>query len=314
MRSLAFAPVVLLLSCKADPLPPAGTAANASATSAAAGAASADAYAKEIDDWHAGRVSRLRSDTGWLTVSGLLWLKEGPQPAGSGESNDVRFPASAPKRIGVFERRGKTVRFKAEPGVNVTADGHPATDLEIKSDAEGGKPTMLQTGTFTFFAIDRDVRMAIRVRDTEAKARKAFTQIDRWPVASKNRVEARWEPFAAPTKLPVPTILGTIDQSDSPGIAAFEYEGQQLRLQPIVEGDSKQLFFIFADATSGKESYGAGRFLYADPPKDGKIVLDFNKAYNPPCAFTAYATCPLPPEGNRLAVAVRAGEKNYGHH
>ena len=310
MRTLALA-AALLVSCKADPAPTSGA---STTTAAAAPAGQPDAYAQQIDEWHKGRVARLTSDTGWLTVSGLLWLKDGPQTAGSDEANDVRFPAGAPKKLGVFERRGKQVHFKAEPGVTVTSEGKPVTELDLMSDADDGKPTVLQTGSFSFFPIQRDVRMAIRVRDTEAKARKAFTRIERYPVLPQARVEARWQPFDKPVKLPVPTILGTIDQSDSPGVAAFEYEGQQLKLQPIVEGDGHQLFFIFADATSGKETYGAGRFLYAELPKDGKVVLDFNKAYNPPCAFTAYATCPLPPEGNRLAVAVRAGEKNYGHH
>jgi uncharacterized protein (DUF1684 family) len=278
----------------------------------AAPAADAE-YAKSVDGWHQGRVARLTSDTGWLTVSGLLWLKEGANRAGTAEENDVRFPAGAPPHLGTFDRNGNEVRFTAAPGAEVTLDGKPVVKLTLMTDA-GGAPTMLKTGTQTFFVIQRGQKLGVRVRDTEAKARKQFHGIERWPVEPRYRVEAKWETFETPRQLSVPNIIGTVEPMESPGAAVFELDGQKLRLQPVLEPPSKELFFIFADATSGKESYGAGRFLYAKPAENGKVTLDFNKAYNPPCAFTAFATCPLPPEGNRLAIAVRAGEKNYGHH
>lgn len=270
-------------------------------------------HVKSIDDWHKGRVERLTSDSGWLTVSGLPWLKEGANRAGSAEENDVRFPAGAPAHLGTFDRNGREVRFTAAPGADVTSAGKPVVKLTLKTDADG-EPTTLKTGTQSFFVIQRGEKLGVRIKDTEAKARKQFHAIERWPVDARYRVQAAWEPFDKPRQVPVPNIIGTVEPMDSPGAAVFELDGHKLRLQPVLEPPSKDLFFIFADETSGKESYGAGRFLYAKPAQNGKVTLDFNKAYNPPCAFTAFATCPLPPEGNRLAVAVRAGEKNYGHH
>jgi uncharacterized protein (DUF1684 family) len=269
-------------------------------------------YVKGVEEWHKARVARLTAETGWLAVCGLPWLKEGSNRAGSADDSEARFPAGAPARIGIFERKGKEVRFTAAPDASVTVDGKPAGQLTLKTDADN-EPTMLKTGTFTFFVIQRGEKVGIRIRDSEAKARKEFQGIERWPVDAKYRVEARWEPFDEPQHVAVPTILGTIEQMESPGAAVFEVEGRMLRLRPVLEPPAKELFFIFADGTSGKESYGAGRFLYAEPAENGKVVVDFNKAYNPPCAFTAFATCPLPPQGNRLAVAIRAGEKNYGH-
>ncbi len=280
-------------------------------------AASDPAAAEEqraVDAWRARRLKGLDSDTGWLTLAGLHFLKEGAQTAGSAEGNDLKLAERAPPKLGTFALAAGKVHFTAAPGAEVKESGAPVQELDLKSDDGAAEPTVITSGTFSFFIIKRNDRFAIRVRDTQSKARRAFHGIEAFPVDAKWRVQARWEPLAQPQKIPIPTILGTIDQMDSTGVAVFQLEGKEQRLQPVIEEGEKRLFFIFADATTGKETYGAGRFLYADVAKDGMVSLDFNQSYNPPCAFTPYATCPLPPEQNKLAVAVRAGEKNYAHH
>ena len=269
---------------------------------------------RAVETWRKRRLNGLLSETGWLSLAGLHFLKEGTQSAGSGDGNDLHLPERAPAQLGTFELKAGKVIFTAAPGVEIKHGDKAVQQLELQSDAGAAEPTTLTSGTFSFFVIKRNDRFAIRLRDTESKARKGFRGIDSFPIEAKWRLAARWEPLATPQKIPVPTILGTIDQMDSPGVAVFKLEGKEQRLQPVIEEGEKRLFFIFADATTGKETYGAGRFLYADLPNDGQVILDFNQSYNPPCAFTPYATCPLPPPQNKLAVAVTAGEKNYGHH
>ena len=170
-------------------------------------------------------------------------------------------------------------------------------------------------GRLSLHVIERGGRFAIRLKDRDAEARKRFTGLHWYEVDPKYRVEARWVPNEPPTTLQIPNILGQIEPMPSPGRAEFTLDGQPLHLDGVLEEpDAKEIFFIFRDQTSGKETYGAGRFLYAALPQAGKLTLDFNEAYNPPCAFTAYATCPLPPPQNRLPVPIPAGEKAYGHH
>jgi uncharacterized protein (DUF1684 family) len=269
---------------------------------------------RAVDAWRKRRMAGLTSETGWLSLAGLHFLKEGAQSAGSAEGNDIRLPEHAAPKLGTFELKGGKITFTAAPGVEVKGGGKPVQQIELKSDAGAAEPTTLKSGTLSFFVIKRGERFAIRLRDSESKARKSFHGIESYPIDAKWRVTARWEPLAAPASIPVPTILGTIEPMSSPGVAVFQLDGKEQRLQPVIEEGETRLFFIFADATTGKETYGAGRFLYADVAKDGRVILDFNLAYNPPCAFTPYATCPLPPAQNKLAVAIRAGEKNYAHH
>jgi uncharacterized protein (DUF1684 family) len=171
-------------------------------------------------------------------------------------------------------------------------------------------------GSASFYVIDRDGRKALRVKDSEAPGRQHFAGIDSFPIDAGWRIEAGWVPAKPGEALEMGTALGTIDKFPVPGKLEFTRDGRHFELLPVIEepGDA-QYFIVFADQTSGKETYGAARFLYIDPPKDGKVVLDFNKAYNPPCAFTGFATCPLAPPENRLDMRVTAGEKNYagGH-
>jgi len=264
--------------------------------------------------WQERRVKRLTADDGWLTLVALLWLKEGENTAGSAKDVAVVFPPKAPAHLGTFTRRGNAVGFEPAPGATVTrSSGQPFTGGPLRSDAEEDTDE-LQAGGLRFHVVVRGDRVGLRVKDPEAPARTQFRGIPTYPVDPRWRIEARWEPSAAGSAIPVPTVLGTVDRMPSPGTAVFTIDGKEYRLTPVLEEGEKDLFFIFADATNRTETYGAGRFLYAGPPSNGRVILDFNRAYNPPCAFSAYATCPLPPKQNRLPIPVAAGEKRYSQH
>lgn len=271
-------------------------------------------FAQSTAAWHAQREKRLASEDGWLTLVALLWLKEGDNVAGSGPGATVVFPAKAPARLGTFRRADTAVSFQPAPGVVVTtALGQPFGGGPLASDAQG-QPDVLEAGGLRFNVILRGERVGLRVKDPEAPRRMAFRGIPSYPADSRWRIEARWEPAPPGTVIPVPNVLGTVDSMPAPGTAVFTVAGQEYRLTAVLEEGETDLFFVFGDTTNRSETYGAGRFLYAAPAKDGRVVLDFNRAYNPPCAFTPYATCPLPPKQNRLPIAIPAGEKRTADH
>ena len=275
---------------------------------------SADPYQREIDAWHAQRVSRLLAPDGWLSLVGLFWLEEGEHRFGADPANDLVFPAPAPAFVGSFVRQGRTVRVRVRPGAAVEKEGEPVTELELASDKHR-RPTVLTLGSLSFLVIERGARIGVRLRDLDSTARRSFAGIERYPVRQKWRVVGRFEPYRPTRSLAVPTVIGTAESSPSPGAIAFELGGKAQRVDAVLEEGESELFIIFADPTNGRATYGAGRFLYADQPDaEGRVVLDFNKAYNPPCAFTPFATCPLPPPQNRLSVPVEAGEKKAGGH
>ena len=175
------------------------------------------------------------------------------------------------------------------------------------------KDEQVTIGPLTLFVIERGGRHAIRLRDRNSQFRREFTGLHYFPISEPYRVTAKW--VAEPRKIPILNVIGQTEPMDSPGYSVFTLGGHEYKLYPVLEEpDAKELFYIFRDLTSAKETYGAGRFLYSEMPKDGRVVLDFNKAYNPPCAFTPYATCPLPPKENRLPVRIEAGELKYGDH
>ena len=272
---------------------------------------SGNTYTEEIEAWRQRRAAVLQADNGWLTVAGLFWLKDGKKTVGTDAGNDIVLPAgSAPGRVGVFEFGNGATTFEAAAGVNVAIDGKPATHAAMTPDSSGS-PTSLTVNDLTMFVIKRGDRYGIRLRDKSSEMRRHFTGLRYFPVTEAYRVHAKWVPYDPPKSIAIPNILGQTEMTPCPGRAEFTLLGHQLSLEPVSEGDL--LFFIFKDQTSGKETYPPGRFLYADLPKDGEVILDFNKAVNPPCAFTPFATCPLPPEQNRLAVRVEAGELRYGH-
>ncbi len=269
-------------------------------------------YLAEIDAWHQQRIAALTRPTGWLSLAGLFWLKEGENRFGSDPANEIVFPADkAPGLMGWFYLRNAQVTVKIAPGVTVTAEGAPVTEMPLRSDAED-RPTVLTHGSLSWYVIQRGERIGIRLRDSENPRLKAFKGIERYPVSPQWRIPARWVPYDPPKKIPVPNVLGTVYEEDSPGALEFVVDGQTCRLDAIAEPGDTELFVIFADPTNGAETYGAGRFLYVPrPDSSGFTYIDFNKAYNPPCVFTEFATCPLPPAENRLPVRITAGEKNY---
>jgi uncharacterized protein len=269
-------------------------------------------YAAEIQKHRNERVAELTAPNGWLAVAGLFWLHQGMNTAGSDPDKAIRLPARAPKTLGAFKLENGTVTFTADAGVRLTASGKPVNTYTF--DPEKGDESAIAIAGLTMFVIKRGERYAVRLLDPENEHRQKFAGLRYFPVQRAYRLRAKFTPYAKPRQVPVPNILGMTVPMESPGYVTFTLTGKSYRLEPVYETDKREdLFFIFKDLTSGKETYGAGRFLHTPLPKNGTVDLDFNKAYNPPCAFTAFATCPLPTKQNQLTVAIRAGELNYGH-
>jgi uncharacterized protein (DUF1684 family) len=252
-------------------------------------------YIKDVEQYRAKRESTLRQDEGWLTVVGLFRLKEGDNTVGSGDKNAVVLPASAPAKAGV-------VKFEQGKAIYYPADGRPGTLMQKDRD-------VITLGSVKFFVIQRGAESFIRVKDNNSDLRKNFTGLKWYPIDPSWRISAKYTPYDVPKTIEFDSQNGVKQNMRVPGYASFTRDGKDYRLDPVVEG--RELMFIIRDATSNKTTYGAARFVYADAPKNGVVILDFNKAINPPCAFTAFATCPLPPPQNRLTLAVTAGEKKY---
>jgi len=271
-----------------------------------------NAYVQEIQKWRDSYEANLKQDDGWLKMSGLFWLKAGGNTFGTGVANGIVLPeGSAPDVAGSFIFRDGSTRLSVKPGAPVMLNGAPVlTEMPLKPDS-AGRPDRITVGRLSMIVIKRGNRYGVRLWDHGSPARRDFRGTQWFPVDEAYRVTARFDSYPQPKMIAILNILGDTEPSPSPGYAMFEIAGQRCRLEPVLEDN--QLFFIFKDRTSSKQTYPAGRFLYSALPKDGKVVLDFNKATNPPCAFTAYATCPLPPKQNYLPVAIDAGELNYGH-
>lgn len=274
-------------------------------------------YQQELETWRAGRLERLRKADGWLTLIGLHYLQPGENAVGRGAGNAIVL-AAGPERFGIV-RLGddRKVTFSPAAGADVLVDGKKVESAELKLAADPAPATLVTSGTVTFFVLERGGRLALRVRDSASERRTKFPGLTYFPTDPKWRVEARWKPFHPPREVSITNIAGQSSTEKIPGAAVFEREGKTIELLPMREGPDAPLFFVISDATSGSETYSAARFLYADMPAAGsdRVVLDFNKAYNPPCAFTPFATCPLPPKENQLTIPVRAGEKKFedGH-
>lgn len=278
-------------------------------------AADTDSYRHDIEQWQNGRVERLTAPDGWLSLIGLEWLEPGDNRVGAAADNDIVLHAG-PAHLGVVTWAADgNLHLVLAPESGATIDGKSVNEAALVDDAHvsgDAEPTRVAFGSASFYVIDRDGRKGLRVKDSEAPTRKHFLGIDRFDTDPSWRIEATWVPAAPGEILEMGSAIGTIDEYEVAGKLQFTRDGQSFEMLPVIEepGD-EQYFIVFADRTSGKETYGAARFLYIDPPVDGKVVVDFNKAYNPPCAFTAYATCPLAPPKNRLDTRVTAGEKNY---
>ena len=289
----------------------------AAAWGAAAKAPDPAAYRKEIEKWRQERVDGLKREDGWLTLVGLYWLKRGANRFGSDPGLPVILPkGKAPDIAGNLalqlnpDPAKTTVTLTVQPGVHLTADGKPVTGPTVLKTDASGKPTILQLGSLEFYLIQRQEKTGVRIKDKESPLRAGFKGLDNYPIQPRWRVVARFEPYKD-KKVAIANIVGQVSQEISPGAVVFDWQGKTYRIDALEGGKDGSLFLVFGDQTNGRETYGAGRFLDTDPPKDGKVVVDFNTAYNPPCAFTAFATCPLPPSQNKLAVKVEAGEKKF---
>jgi uncharacterized protein (DUF1684 family) len=265
-------------------------------------------YEADNLQWRAERLARLRGPTGYLNLAGLFWLEEGTVAIGSSDSNDIVFPAAAAARVGSLEVTSQGVTLTVAAGVDAYSDGEAVHAILIADDTTEA-PVTISHASIAWTIIKRDNRFALRLRDFEHPSIAAFPPIEYFPVDTNLRVHATLKRFSTPKILKVNTVIvGLGWQPESPGVVEFELDGQPMKLEAYASGD--ELFFVFGDQTSGRETYPAGRFLYADVPAEGETtVLDFNRAYNPPCAFNDFATCPVAAPQNRLAVVIAAGEK-----
>jgi uncharacterized protein len=269
---------------------------------------------KRIETLREQRVTSLTSETGWLTLAGLFWLKPGSNYFGRDDSKQLVLSQSGSGNIGTFDLQGTAVHFTAIADSGVTLADQPVTQLDLATDASD-KPTILALDSLRFFAIERAGQFGIRVRDIEHPARKNFTGLSYFPISTDWRIDARYEKYVPSKHVAIVNILGMTEQMEAPGAFVFAKDGQTWRIDAMLESPTDtQLFMMFADATSGRDTYGAGRYLYVPKPDSAQVWLDFNQAFNPPCAFTEFATCPLPPPQNRLALAITAGERKYSAH
>jgi len=272
------------------------------------------AYAAEIEAWPQKRVENLKGPNGWLNVSGLYWLNDGINTFGSGDKNNIVFPKEKiPEFAGFFMLMQNTVLIDVAADVAVTSKGQPVNEKMIYHP-DSARGVVLDYGSLQWFVIKRDTKYGIRLRDFKSPAIENFKGIERYPVDGQWRVDAKFEKADSTRTIPITNVLGQTTEQPSPGTLVFTINDKAYRLDALDEG-GEEYFIIFGDPTNTKETYGAGRYVYVKKPDaDGNTVLDFNKAYNPPCAFTEFATCPLPPKQNILDTEITAGEKNYSLH
>lgn len=280
---------------------------------AARGCVECSGYEAELAAWQAEREAALRGPEGWLALAGLRWLDAGEYVIGADSGADVVLPAGAPAELGTLTVRGGEVTLRIAEGAAARLHGEPVREAVLRSDAVPGAPAdRVQIGDrFVMLVIARGGRLALRWYDAEAPERRTFAGLRRFPADPRWRVRARLEVFDSPRTIEQPTVVGVVQAAEVPGVAVFTIAGREHRLTPIREEGpaGAELLFVFSDETSRSETYRGGRFLIAPMPgPDGALELDFNRAHNPPCAFTAYATCPAPRDENHLPLRVAAGE------
>lgn len=267
------------------------------------------AYTSDIHEWQQTMEAQMRSETGWLTVVGLDWLEEGDNSVGSDPASAVVLPnASVPAHLGMIRFDGAQAELHIAADTPVQIEGVPVTTAALRDDAAEGGPTLVQVGTVTFFIVRRGDQVGVRIRDTASEVRRTFTGRVWFPVDAALHVTGQFIAHAPGQTIEVENMIGTTTVYANPGRVTFSLHGQDYSLEAFA-GDPDSVWFVFRDATSGVTTYGASRFVYAPRAADGTVTLDFNKAYHPPCAFTAYATCPLPPRGNHLPIPIHAGER-----
>ena len=267
-------------------------------------------YILSIRNWDKERAERLKKENGWLNLVGLYWLDEGENTFGSSKENKIVFPYNAAPQMGAFYLQDLIVTVEIKEDVNVLVDSSDIKTAVLESDGNENT-TIMEYKSLRWFMIEREGKFGIRLRDLNAPLVKNFDGIERFPINENWKIQADYVPLNPPLELLIPSVIETVSKDTAYGRLDFEIEGEKYSLYPT---GKDELFIVFADETSGVETYGAGRFLTAEAPDSSNtVILDFNKAYNPPCSFTKYATCPIPPKENRINVRITAGEKTYGH-
>jgi uncharacterized protein (DUF1684 family) len=307
-KSLPIAVAALALAlaaCGRDAVQPPDTGAQANASQVA--------FARMQQTWRDHRRESLLKPDGWTSLVGLHWVDRGSHYLGSDADNGIRL-AMGPAHLGMIDVKGDHIRFVPDKTAALTLDGQPLSGAaSLKADVDEGGPSVIgfDDGKGVATMIKRGDRYALRVKHADAPTRTGFAGLDYWPADLQWKISGKFVPHAAGKTIEIANIIGITEPVANPGAVEFQRGGKTYRIEALDEGDG-ELFLVFADRTNGHGSYGAGRFLYAPrPDASGKVVLDFNQAYSPPCAFTAFATCPLPPPENRLDLAITAGEKAY---
>lgn len=272
------------------------------------GASGASPYEKQVEEWRQQYEATLRADNGWLTVSGLFWMREGRNSFGSAANNEVVLPEPVPASAGYFDLHDGKTTVHVNPGVPITMGGKPVETATLEPDS---KTDRLVIGDLTFFVHASGSRFGIRLKDKNSKLRKEFTGLHWFPINQAYRVTGQYIAYDQPREVEIETVLGDHDKTKLIGYVTFQLDGKEFRLDAEKQDDSDGLFIVFRDLTSKKDTYPAARFLDTDPPRNGTVELDFNKAYNPPCAYNPYSTCPLPSPGNRMQIELPVGEKRY---
>jgi uncharacterized protein (DUF1684 family) len=269
-------------------------------------------FEKANSEWRQWRLQRLTSETGWVTLIGLDWLVPGENRLGSAPGSELPLPAGkAPARAGVLVLDGGKVSLRPEPGSGLTIAGAPVTaPVELATD-QSEEPTLVELGSINFYVLKRGDRFGVRVRDREARLRREFPGLEYFPPDPALRLSARFTANPPGTTVMVANVLGMTEAAPSPGKVTVTLGGVDYTLTALDDTGDGRLFLIVGDKTNGRDTYGGGRFLYADPPKDGVTIVDFNRLYNPPCAFTPFSTCQLPPRENKLPVRLEVGEKKF---
>ncbi len=270
-----------------------------------------DNYVSSIKEWHNKRDSSLTKKNGWLSLAGLYWLEQGENSFGSDSSNQIIFPEKAPKFMGSFFLNDTTVTITVNKDIEIFIDSLRINSMQLKNDNQKGRH-ILTHSTLSWYIVKRTNKFGIRLKDSEHPNIKAFSGNEYFTIDPAWRIKARLEPYDSAKTISIPNVLGQVIDSPCPGALLFSIDGNTYKVDPIGEVTDDEYWLLFADETSGDETYGAGRFLYVDKvDSSGITYIDFNKAYNPPCVYTPFATCPLPPMQNRLAVRITAGEKNW---
>ena len=265
-------------------------------------------YEQCLSNWKTQRLTFLKSENGYLNLAGLFWLTDGTNTFGGGSANDIVFPDKAAATIGAFDLRDGEVAMSANAEVEVRYQGRPIRSIVMAADSVQ-EPVVVRSGSFAWSVIKRDNRFAVRLRDFDSPVLKNFPDIDYFPISNSSRVSGVLHPYEKPRVIRVDTVIEGLNYNPwSPGIVKFEIDGQAFELEAYDAGS--ELFFVFGDQTSGRGTYPAGRFLYAQKPDEGGVVeLDFNTAHSPPCAYNEFATCPIASARNRIAIRIMAGER-----